>query len=467
MATNSSESVVHLNEAIVAMVPFPEYSHVNQLFVLARFIASHDVPVHFLCLADWNRDLKLRVQGGLEVSNIHFDDLSIPSSPKENDDAGRDGMPPILILLKKLMEPFRKTCLELSTNAKRLVVIHDSIMRELTRDVHAFLNIKSYIFHTGSAFSKYSGLHQVIPDIVDDAHDKLVEKIHYEFPSLESCSGPYAEAFVREEHEWQLNSGEIVNTSREVEGKYVDLLAQTKGNKQWWAIGPLHMLLLESQDFSNRTRHECLEFLDKQDVNSVIFVSFGTTTTFSQEQVNEIALGLERSNHKFIWVLQEAYKKTETEKIEERDGKIELPKRFEERAEGRGMVVRNWVPQLEILGHSSTGGFLSHCGWNSCIESISMGVPLATWPIHYDQPFNAIIMTNLLKIGTSVRSWAHRKELVTASTIEKTVNTLMGTIEGKEMRQRAVELRHKIKRSVSHGGPAHKEMESFISNIIK
>ncbi|KAF3619228.1 putative zeatin O-glucosyltransferase-like [Capsicum annuum] len=131
------------------------------------------------------------------------------------------------------------------------------------------------------------------------------------------------------------------------------------------------------------------------------------------------------------------------------------------------MVVRNWVPQLEILRHSSTGGFLSHCGWNSCIESISMGVPLATWPIHHDQPFNAILVTNLLKTGTSVRSWTRREELVTASTIEKAVNTLMGTTEGEEMRQRTVELRKKIKSSVSDGEPAREAMESFISNIIK
>ncbi|KAM3215792.1 hypothetical protein P3L10_025232 [Capsicum annuum] len=157
----------------------------------------------------------------------------------------------------------------------------------------------------------------------------------------------------------------------------------------------------------------------------------------------------------------------ETEKFEEKDGKIELPKGFEERVEGRGMVVRNLVPQLEILGHSSTGGFLSHCGWNSCIESVSMGVPLATWPISHDQPYNAILVTNLLKIGTSVRSWTHREELVTASTIEKAVKTLMATTEGEEMRQRAVELSEKIKSSVSDGGLACKEMESFISNIIK
>ncbi|KAM3382977.1 hypothetical protein P3S68_008552 [Capsicum galapagoense] len=147
-------------------------------------------------------------------------------------------------------------------------------------------------------------------------------------------------------------------------------------------------------------------------------------------------------------------------------GQIEIPEGFEERVEGRGMMV-NWAPQLEILRHSSTGGFLSHCERNSCIESISMGVPLATWPISFDQPSNAIYVTKLLKIGIPVRSWSQREELITASTIEKAVKTLMGMAEGEKMRQRAVELRKMIKSSVSHGGPARKEMESFTSNIIK
>ncbi|KAF3619227.1 Zeatin O-xylosyltransferase [Capsicum annuum] len=220
-----------------------------------------------------------------------------------------------------------------------------------------------------------------------------------EFPLLE----PHKKMCFRMENELALHSGEVIKSCKEVEGKYPDLLADAK-DRPLWAFGPFHMLLesLESISSSscNMTCHECLEFLDKQDVNSVIFVSFGSTTTLSQEQINELALGLEQSNHRFIWVLRKG--SDNKEKLREKDGKIELPDGFEERVKGRGMVV-NWAPQLDILRHSSTGGFLSHCGWNSCIESMSMGVPLATWPVSYDQPFNAIFVTNLLKIGIPVK----------------------------------------------------------------
>nr|UHH90548.1 UDP-glycosyltransferase [Nicotiana benthamiana] len=464
MATNSSDNIVHLNEVIVAMVPFPEYSHLNQHFILARFIASHNIPVHLLSLAEQSQNFKLRGQGGLEVSNIHFNDLVLPSETEDARYAG-DDLPPIVSLLKKLSNPICKTCLELSINAKRLVIIYDNPMTTSMGDILSFPKVESYIFHSIPAFTRYSLFRQCI-DTVDDDHEEILPQLQDELPTMESCFGPYMALFVRMERELKLKSGEIMNSCREVEGKYLDLLEHENTDKKpLWAVGPLHMLLLESHNSSNTTRHECIAFLDEQDANSVIFVSFGTNTKLSQEQVNELALGLEQSNHIFIWVLKQADKKADTKKIEEKDGKIELPNGFEERVKGRGMIVRNWVPQLEILGHASTGGFLSHCGWNSCIESISMGVPIAAWPNNADQPYNAVFVTSVLKVGISVCSWDRREELMTATTVEKSVKTLMATTEGEEMRQRAMDLSNKIKNSVRRGGLARKEMESFISCI--
>ncbi|KAL2483073.1 UDP-glycosyltransferase 73C6 [Forsythia ovata] len=93
--------------------------------------------------------------------------------------------------------------------------------------------------------------------------------------------------------------------------------------------------------------------------------------------------------------------------------------RFEKRVEERGIMIRDWAPQLEILEHPSTHSFISHCGWNSCIESITMGVPIAAWPMHLDQPRNSILITKVLKIGLEVQDWARRDEIVSAMAIEK------------------------------------------------
>lgn len=466
---------------IVAMVPYPAITHVNPLVLIARLITSYNISVHFICLPEFNLNCDSRLKGdqnfGIE-KNIHYNDILLENyESKEDDDRGSS----ITELLKKHSEPIRRTCLQLSASAKKLVIIYDSIMKNNMGDVHSLPNVETYIFHTGSAFYLYSLLRQSIHDELDkdDYHEKLLEEMQDEFPTMDSCNPPGIDRFARDLHKWNLNSGEFMISSREFEGKYIDLLAHAK-NKPLWALGPLYMLLQSHNNSSTISssgdkapRHECLEFLDNQDVNSVIYVSFGTTPKLSQEQVNELAFGLEKSNQRFIWVLGKGdhdyntNNKKGVEKFEKKFGKIELPQGFEERVKGRGMVVRSWVPQLEILGHSSTGGFLSHCGWNSCIESISTGVPIITWPKEWDQPYNAVLVTNVLKIAIPLCSWTCKDELVTSASIEKSVKILMDTTEGEEMRKRAVELSNKIKRSVSPGGVTTKELESFISYITK
>ena len=135
------------------------------------------------------------------------------------------------------------------------------------------------------------------------------------------------------------------------------------------------------------------------------------------EQIRELAIGLEQSGDKFIWVLRDAGKANVFNEVEVRRPK--LPLGFDERVkgEGVGMVVREW---LEILGrdfgapvegrvHEPLGVELML--WNSCLESMSLGVPLAAWPTG-DQPMNAALVTKVLKAGIVAREWARREELV-------------------------------------------------------
>src|ERR1044072_1077135 len=110
---------------------------------------------------------------------------------------------------------------------------------------------------------------------------------------------------------------------------------------------------------------------------------------------------------------------------------------------------------------------MSHCGWNSSLESMSMGVPIAAWPMHSDQPRNSVLITEVLKVGLIVKDWAQRDELVTASVIENAVRRLMETKEGDEMRERAMNLKKVIHRSMDEGGVSRMEMDSFIAHITR
>ncbi|KAL5067171.1 hypothetical protein RYX36_018058 [Vicia faba] len=190
-----------------------------------------------------------------------------------------------------------------------------------------------------------------------------------------------------------------------------------------------------------------------------------TLYIFEVFKIEQITIGLEQSKKKSIWVLRDADKGDIFYGSE--DKRYEVAKGFEERVEGMGLVVRDWAPQLEILNHSSTGGFMSHCGWNSSLESISMGVPIAAWPMHSDQPRNYAFITQILKVGVVVKDWAKRDELVTASDIENVVRRLMETKECDEMRERAMKLKNDIGMSMEEGGVCRMEMDSFIAHITR
>ncbi|XP_076952261.1 zeatin O-glucosyltransferase-like [Bidens hawaiensis] len=122
---------------------------------------------------------------------------------------------------------------------------------------------------------------------------------------------------------------------------------------------------------------------------------------------------------------------------------------------------------MEILGHQATGGFMSHCGWNSCMESMTMGVPVAAWPMHSDQPRNAMLLTKVLNVGMYVRDWTQRNELVSSKVVKEVVTRLMVSDEGVEMRKRAAELGGRVRRSMMDGGIVRVELDSFVAHVSR
>lgn len=337
-------------------------------------------------------------------------------------------------------------------------------MSSIVQDLVLIPHVESYCFHSVSAFAMFFYFWEALrrpfpvePNLLKD------------LPSLEGCfTTDFRKFLTKQQIGTKLASGRLYNTCKAIEGPFLDLLAKEEisGNKKQWALGPFNPVIeIQHNLMSSNHAHKCLKWLDKQAPNSVIYVSFGTTTSLSDEQIKELAHGLERSEQKFIWVLRDA----DMGDIFSGEGKRndQLPKGYEERVKGRGMVVREWAPQLEILRHPSTGGFMSHCGWNSCMESITMGVPITAWPMHFDQPRNTVLITKLLKIGLVVKDWEKREDLVGSIVIEKAVKMLMALKEGEEMRRRAVELGSAVRESAAEGGGSRLELDSFISHITR
>ena len=136
--------------------------------------------------------------------------------------------------------------------------------------------------------------------------------------------------------------------------------------------------------------------------SSVLFFCLGSGGTLSYEQTNELALGLELSGHKFLWVLRSPNNKHDVAYLKDQtldnNPLAFLPKGFVERTKGQGLVVPSWAAQAQVLSHGSTGGFLTHCGWNSTLESIMHGISLIAWPLYAEQIMNAILLLEGLDI---------------------------------------------------------------------
>ncbi|VVA18228.1 PREDICTED: scopoletin glucosyltransferase [Prunus dulcis] len=262
--------------------------------------------------------------------------------------------------------------------------------------------------------------------------------------------------------------GIIVNTFYELEPAFADHYRKVLGRKAWH-IGPVS-LCNKAAGYETEIRgmeasldeHECLNWLNTKKHNSVIYICFGSMTNFSDPQLLEIALGLEASGMEFIWVLRREKKEKEEW----------LPEGFEQRMEGKGLIIRGWAPQVLILEHEAIGGFVSHCGWNSILEGVSSGVPMITWPVSAEQFYNEKLATEILRIGVAVGSqkWASlvdvKKEAsVKRDAIEKAVARVMVGDEAEEMRSRARALGEMARRSVEEGGSSFSDLTALIEEL--
>jgi cis-zeatin O-glucosyltransferase len=130
-------------------------------------------------------------------------------------------------------------------------------------------------------------------------------------------------------------------------------------------------------------------------------------------------------------------------------------------------VITGWAPQLEILAHDATAAFMSHCGWNSTMESLSYGKPILAWPMHSDQPWDAELICKYLKAGLLVRPLEMRSAVVPSEAIREVIEKAMVSEEGLQMRKRAEKLGESIRASVADGGSSHKDLEEFIAHITR
>ncbi|XP_073226484.1 abscisate beta-glucosyltransferase-like [Cicer arietinum] len=270
--------------------------------------------------------------------------------------------------------------------------------------------------------------------------------------------------------------GTVINSFYDFEPAYADYTRNVLGIKAW-LVGPVSLCNRSVEDKKERGKQptmdeqSCLNWLNSKKPNSVLYVSFGSLARLHTKQIKEIAYGLEASDQSFIWVVGKILNSTDKE---ETCGENWVLDEFEKRMKelDKGLIFRGWAPQLLILEHDAVGGFMTHCGWNSTLEGVCVGVPMITWPLSAEQFINEKLVTDVLKIGVQVGSkeWGtwdrERKELVGREKVEFAVKKLMRkSEETEEMRRRVKQIAENAKSAVEEGGTSYADIDAFIQEL--
>ncbi|GAU20261.1 hypothetical protein TSUD_353250 [Trifolium subterraneum] len=282
------------------------------------------------------------------------------------------------------------------------------------------------------------------------------------FTNVQDRSSPEYKQFLQLLKSLSIADGILVNSFLEMESGPIKALNEegsVKGNPFVYPVGPIVQTATSSADANGL---ECLSWLDKQQSCSVLYVSFGSGGTLSLEQIVELALGLELSNHKFLWVLRGPNSSANAAYLSPQndvDPLQFLPSGFLERTKGKGLVIPSWAPQIEILSHNSVGGFLTHCGWNSTIESVVHGVPLITWPLFAEQNMNAVLLSEGIKVG--LRPRVNENDIVERVEVANVIKCLMEGEEGEKLRNNMKELKEAASNAVKEDGSSTKTISQL------
>ncbi|KAK6135445.1 hypothetical protein DH2020_030814 [Rehmannia glutinosa] len=247
----------------------------------------------------------------------------------------------------------------------------------------------------------------------------------------------------------------ILNTFDDLEQEVLNILKTKFQNI--YTIGPLSLLCqqnceakLESLESSLWKEDEkCLEWLDGKEPKSVLYVNYGSLVIMSPKQLSEFAWGLANSKCTFLWVIRP--------NLVDKGNEV-ISRDFLDEIKERGLIL-DWCPQEKVLGHSAVGGFLTLCGWNSTLESVSEGVPIICWPFFAEQQMNCLYICTQWGIGMEIDVDVYRGE------VEGLVRELMGGEKGMEMREKVLEWKKRAEKATKAGGSSYIGFDLLVERL--
>ncbi|KAL3524790.1 hypothetical protein ACH5RR_013162 [Cinchona calisaya] len=470
-------------------IPYPIQSHITAMLRLAKLLHHKGFHITFVHTEyNYNRLLKSRGPNSLNGSqDFNFETIPDGLPPAENDDVTQDVFQLFLSTAKNCFGPFCDLIRKLNNRASVddnfppvSCIISDTFMLSFTLEAAEELGIPNVLFWTVSAFTVLCFLH--FPQLRERGYTPLKDESYFKngymeetiewIPGINSIrlgdiptiiwtidpNDELVECLTRSMLRSYKGSAFIINTFDTLEHDMLKQLSSMMNHV--YTLGPIHLLLNETQKDDHSTESiqsnlwkeddSCIEWLNSKKQGSVAYINFGSITVVTQDQLVEFAWGLANSMQNFLWIIRPDLVTR---------GPDVLPSEFVMAMEDRGMLA-TWCNQEIVLRHPSIGVFLTHCGWNSVLESLSAGVPMICWPFFGDQQTNCLCTCTYWDVGVEIHSNVKRTE------VEKVIRDLMEEDKGKKIKKRALEWKNKAEEAIRPGGSSYLNLNKMIEEVL-
>ncbi|KAI5656464.1 hypothetical protein M9H77_25257 [Catharanthus roseus] len=440
------------------ILPFPIQGHINPMLQFSKRLQNQGIKITLVATKFLFKTIQ-EASGEISVEEISdgFDEIGFKAENSELylDTFERVGSETLSELILKLQDlGFPVDC-----------IVYDAVV-PWALDVAKKFGTFGAAFFTQSCvvnniyYHVYKGLLK-LPLVANEVKiPGLPSLSSSDFPSFVADYGSYPPIFqlvVNQFRNIEKADWLFFNTFYELEEKGIEWMTQILPVT---AIGPtipsmyLDKRLEKDKEYGlsmfQPMTDSCITWLNERSEDSVVYVAFGSIASLNADQMEELAWGLRSSNKNFLWVVR----KSEENK---------LPKGFLKETTDKGLVV-SWCPQLQVLAHKSIGCFITHCGWNSALEGLSLGVPMVAMPQWTDQTTNAKFIMDVWKMG--IRAQSDDNGIVKRDEIEKCIRQVTEGEKGKEFRTNATKWKELAKKSMDEGGSSHENIKHFVSKLI-
>ncbi|XP_027112841.1 7-deoxyloganetin glucosyltransferase-like [Coffea eugenioides] len=465
----------------VVCIPLPAQGHINPMLKLAKLLHYTGFHITFVHTEfNYNRLLKSKDSDPLDIIHDDFQFRTVADGLPASNQRGILDLPDLCVAMPvHCKQSFKQLISELNSSPDVppvSCIVSDGVM-SFTLEVAREFRIPEILFFTPSACGMLGYLQ----------YEELRERGYFPLTD-ESC---FSNGYLDTELDWipamkgirlkdlpsfvqSTNPGDIMfnynlkslqnalRTSSLILNSFEDLEKEVLDAIRikfptLYTIGPLSMLEqqlrggnLDSLDSSLwKQDMGCIDWLDKKKPGSVVYVNYGSLVILTPGQLREFGWGLANSKHPFLWVIRPNLVNGGTQVISHD---------FLDEIKDRGLLL-DWCPQEKILGHPSIGGFLTHCGWNSTLESICEGVPMVCWPFFGEQPTNCLYICTKWEIGMEIDNNVKRDE------VEGLVRELMEGSKGKEMKEKIMEWKDKADRATKPGGTSYNNFKLLVNHL--